>query len=220
MNMEKISNRVKKIRKIKQRSLHDCAKLLGISKEDYLRFEEGDHALSLPDLELLAIFFEIPPEALIDESDIEIDQYSILEEDKKPIYTSLRSKMIGAQLAFERQILGLSLEELVERTGISSEVLVSYENSTTPVPMDHLVAICDQLDLPIQSLLFKLNPDEGHIDETSEESEIEPDTVESGDEGEKQGVDLYHQIIMGLKSIPKKDQAEIAKMILQKMKTQ
>ena len=218
--MEKISNRVKQIRKIKQRSLHDCAKLLGISKEEYLKFEEGDHALSLPELELLALFFEISPETLIEESDIEFDQYSILEEEKKPIYTSLRGKMIGAQIAFERQKLGLSLEELVERTGISSEVLMSYENNTTPVPMDHLAAICDQLDLPFQSLLFKLNPDEGHIDETSEESEVEPDFIESGAEGEKQGEDIYHQIIMGLKSIPKKDQAEIVKKILQKMKTQ
>jgi transcriptional regulator with XRE-family HTH domain len=218
MEKEKIANRLKQIRKIKQRSLHDCANLLGISKEEYLGVEEGQHSLSLPELELLALFFEIPPESLLEDSSFSLDHYSILQDDKKPIFTNLRSKMIAAQLASERQNLGISLEEMNERTGISMEILEIYENGHSSIPLDHLALMCDQLDLSIQSLLFQLKPKDENIDETPEQTEWRPELSEHDPEVEEQGDDLYHQIIQGMKTIPEKDQAEIAKMILQRMR--
>jgi transcriptional regulator with XRE-family HTH domain len=217
-NMEKLANRLKQIRKIKQRSLHDCAKLLGISKEEYLRVEDGQHSLSLPELELLAVFFEIPPESLLEESNFRLDHYSILQDDKKPIFTNLRSKMIAAQLASERQNLGISLEEIHERTGISREILGTYENGSSSIPLDHLSQLCNQLDLSIQSLLFQLKPVDENIDETPEQTEWRPELSKHEPKVEEQDDNLHYQIIQGMKTIPEKDQAEIAKMILQRMR--
>ena len=38
--MNQIATKIREVRLIKHRSLHDCAKFLGISKEEYLKFEE------------------------------------------------------------------------------------------------------------------------------------------------------------------------------------
>lgn len=217
--MEKIANRLKQIRIIKQRSLHDCAKLLGISKEEYLSFEDGQNSLSLPELELLALFFEIPSELLFEESNIDLDHYSILQDNKKPIFTSLRSKMITAQLASERQNFGMSLEEMSKKTGISLEILEAYEGGCSSIPLDHLVLICDQLDLSVQSLLFHLEPKDENNNESPEHAEWRPEFSEQKSDVEEDDGDLYQHIIQGMKSIPEKDQAEIAKTILQRMKS-
>lgn len=216
--MEKIANRLKHIRVIKQRSLHDCAKFLGISKEEYLSFEDGKNSLSLPELELLALFFEIFPELLFEESNIDLDHYSILQDNKKPIFTSLRSKMIATKLASERLNLGISIEEMSNNTGISLEILEAYESSYASIPLDHLVLICGQLDLSIQSLLFHLEPKDEKIGDSSEQAEWQPELLGQKPDIEEDDGDLYQHLIQGMKSISEKDQAEIAKTILQRMK--
>lgn len=216
--MEKIANRLKQIRVIKQRSLHDCAKLLGISKEEYLGFEDGQNFISLPELELLALFFEISPELLFEESNIDLDHYSILQDNKKPIFTNLRSKIITTQLASERLDLGISLEEVSKNTGISLDILEAYESNHASIPLDHLDLICSQLDLSIQSLLFHLEPKDENIDDSPEHAEWRPELSGEKQDVEEDDGDLYQHIIQGMKSIPEKDQAEIVKTILQRMK--
>ena len=215
--MENISNRIKQIRKIKQRSLHDCAKLLEISKEDYLQFEEGQASLSLPELELLAIFLEVPPEMLLDESDIEFDNFSLLQEGKKSIFVALRNKMIGAQLAFERTNNGISLDELNENTGISLEVLLTYEDNNASIPLNHLFLICNELDLDIKSLLLQENFAE--MDGAQEQIERQPEFSKVVSEFETEDTDLYQEIIRGMKRLPEEDQADIAKFLLKKLKS-
>jgi transcriptional regulator with XRE-family HTH domain len=126
--------------------------------------------------------------------------------------------MIAAQLASERQNLGISLEEMNKRTGISLEILEIYENGHSSIPLDHLALISDQLDLSIQSLLFQLKSTGENIDETPEQAEWRPELSEHEPDVEEQDDDLYHQIIQGMKTIPERDQAEIAKMILQRMR--
>ena len=53
-----IPERIKTIRKSKRRSIHDCATILGLSKGTYLNIEKGLEPITLPELELLALYFE------------------------------------------------------------------------------------------------------------------------------------------------------------------
>ncbi len=217
--MNKLSNQIKHIRTIKQRSLHDCAKLLDISKEDYHQFEEGNGSLSLPEIELLAIYLEIPPEVLFEDFSLDFDSFSLLKEEKKHIFTELRNKMIGTQLSMERENIGLSLDELSDMTAIPFEALESYENASSDIPLDHLVMICDHLDIPVQSLLFQISPNEFETITTEKNHQERPDFNKQALENNEEQVDLYQQMIRGIKSMPAKDQAEIAKLLLKKLKS-
>ena len=217
--MKTISNQIKKIRKVKQRSLHDCAKLIGISKEEYHDFEEGNASLSLPEIELLAIYFEIPPIFLFRDSNIEFEIYSLLSEEKKQIFKNLRNKMIGARLAFERDNVGLGLEDLNNETGISVELLESYEGTNSDIPLDHLTLICNQLNISLESLLFQDIPNKTETSTTEKHLHENPEYLEKVSESNDDQNDFYQQMIRGIKSMPQKDQAEIAKMLLERLKS-
>ncbi len=218
ITMEIIPNRIKKIRQLKQRSIHDCAKLLGISKEDYLNFEEGRTSLCLPELELLALFLEIPPEIFIEESNMEIDYFSLITSERKQKYIDLRNKMVQARLASERVKNGLNLEDLSQEIGIPFGLLRSYEEIGMAIPLDHLMMICKRLNLSIKSLLLVTKKSKMQNDETLEETQWQPEFLDSDIDNKDGKEELYKQIIQGIKSISEKDQAEIVKLLLEKLK--
>ena len=216
--MNNISSRVKQIRKLKQRSLHDCAKLLGISKEKYHQFEEGEASISLPEIELLTSFFEIPPEIIFQDSSLDTGQHSILEDNTKPTFINLRNKMIGAQLSIERQNCGMSLEDLENKTNIPVDLLIMYEDGNTSIPTNDLFLICHHLEIPLKSLLFQPQSVDMDADQTVEETEPKLQNQKQVENGDNNQDDVYQQLLQGIKNIPEKDQADIAKIILQKLK--
>lgn len=217
--MEKIVERIKQIRKLKNRSLHDCAKVLNIQKERYHHFEDGNGVLSLPELELLAIFLEVPLQSFFQDSDLELDQAALLSEEKMPIYKNLRDKIIRTKLNLEIEKKGISLENLNDKTGISLQTLKSYQENGESIPFDHITQITEHLGIPINSLLQDtLESDEEFIiGKDQEQSQWEPEYQDSRgipDEEETPQTVLLEAV----KSLSITDQAEIAKLLLEKLK--
>lgn len=213
---EELHEKIKTIRMSLHFSIHDCAKLLGISQGSYLAFEKGEQYLSLPDLEILALYFGMPLEAFFNDQYKRLYQLTLLQDSIRPNYQLLRQKVIRTQLSLERQAAGLSLEELGEATGISVESLRDYEEETIPVPIDDLQKICQQLGKHLDAFF----PDDRQLSETlnlpgtgfqefiDEEVFIEDDELDES----------FVQILAKLRQIPKADQAKIAKEILDKLK--
>ena len=213
---EELHEKIKTIRMSLHFSIHDCAKLLGISQGNYLAFEKGETHLSLPDLEILALYFGLPLDAFFTDQYKRLYQLTLLQDSIRPHYQLLRQKVIRTQLSLERQAAGLTLEQLGEATGIPLETLKGYEEDTTPIPLDDLQKVCQQLGKNIDSFF----PDDRQIAETFHLPEqnmsdlIEEELFVEGD-----GLDeSFVQILAKLREIPKADQAEIAKEILNKLK--
>ncbi|AYL94286.1 helix-turn-helix domain-containing protein [Mucilaginibacter celer] len=53
----------------------------------------------------------------------------------------------GRKLVLERAYRVMSLEQLAERTGISTSVLSAIEEGTTDFPIDYMLLIFDALDI-------------------------------------------------------------------------
>lgn len=213
-----IPERIKLIRTLKQRSLHDCAKLLGIEKEQYHQFEEGVLLFSLPEIELLATFLEIPIKMLFEDAFDPFDNISVLVNEKKAVYINLRNKMIMAQLAVERKARDISLKALNQGTDIPIDILQSYEANQTAIPLDDLILICEYLETPIETFLRLEEPDENTPQESEKEANWEPEYPEVISEETDEDESRYQQLTQALRAIPQKDQAEIAKILLQKLK--
>jgi len=213
---EELHEKIKTIRMSLHFSIHDCAKLLGISQGNYLAFEKGETHLSLPDLEILALYFGLPLEAFFTDQYKRLYQLTLLQDSIRPHYQLLRQKVIRTQLSLERQAAGLTLEELSESTGIPLENLRSYEEDVFPIPLDELQKICQQLGKHIDTFF----PDDRQIAETLRlPSQGIQDIVDEEIFVEGDGLDeSFVQILAKLREIPKADQAEIAKEILGKLK--
>src|SRR5512143_2855084 len=84
-------------RKALRRSIEECAQAIGVSPEQFQEYEKGNSAPSLPQLELLALFFNIPVEhfwgrqALSGSAPVETLQ-------EKERLVQLRNRVIGTNL--------------------------------------------------------------------------------------------------------------------------
>lgn len=218
--MEKIAERVKKIRKLKNRSLHDCAKRLDISKKDYHQFEEGQGVLSLPEIELLAIFLEVPIPSLFEPSEAGLDRLLLLSDERKPSYKHLRNKMIQTKLNIEMADLDISVENLNQDTGIPLETLKSYQNNGARIPFAHLAIICDRLGISIKSLLPEETQanQEAPMHEHLKQLQWQPEYHDNENNDLVDEDKQLQEIFRAIKNLTLKDQAEIAKILLEKLK--
>ncbi len=217
--MEKIVERIKQIRKLKNRSLHDCAKVLNIPKERYHHFEEGNGVLSLPELELLAIFLEVPMQSLFQDSDLELDQAALLSEEKMPVYKNLRDKMIRTKLNLEMENKGISVENLNDKTGIAMQTLKSYQENGESIPFDHLTRITELLGIPINSLLQNTFESDQEVmkEKNQEQAQWQPKYQDNREMSVEE--ETPHMVLLqAVKRLSIKDQAEIAKLLLEKLK--
>jgi transcriptional regulator with XRE-family HTH domain len=130
-----------------RRDAEACARAVGLTVEAFTEVEQGQRVLSLPQLEVLAMFLERPmayfwgsaapaPERERDYSG----------------YLDLRQRIIGAQLRQARMDTHRSLEEAAEAVGRTPEKIAAYEAGTEPVPFFVLEAMARYLGVSVRDL--------------------------------------------------------------------
>ena len=125
---------------------------MGLKAAAYTQLEAGEYTISLPQLEAIALFLNIPmgyfwgSEQL--KADAEIDFAKLIE---------LRHRVIGVLLSQQRLRSHQSLAELAEVLEVDEEVLKSYEMGEQPIPYLHLEQLCRHLDVSVSYFLDDLH---------------------------------------------------------------
>lgn len=133
------------------RSYDDCATYLHVTADQVERWEFGDEAPSLPQLELLAFYLDVPVSHFwgVDTLQATSEDYVSIQQE----YLSLRNRMIGALLRIARDDTNLTLEALSEQTHISVDQISSYETGEVSVPMHELTVISNALNKNVSYFL-------------------------------------------------------------------
>ena len=137
--------------------IKDCANAIGIGSSTYSSYEKGKKAPSLPELEALSMFFDIPlshfwgTEAVSDDpSPIEkIDLTRLVE---------LRQRMIGALLRQERQEAGFSMKALAKECQLPQSRIKAYEMGERPIPIPELEVILSILEGNVEDFFDSNGP--------------------------------------------------------------
>lgn len=143
---QKLGELVKNARVHAERSEEECAQVLGISTEHLTKAEQGEHMLSLPDLEALAIYLGVPmgyfwgTESL-GERISQVDFNKLIE---------LRNRVIGVLLRQLRLKARRTQKDLAEATGIDNSDIRQYETGQIPIPYLHLEQLCLELGVSIE----------------------------------------------------------------------
>jgi transcriptional regulator with XRE-family HTH domain len=122
-------------------SPEECAQILGISVAEYAQAETGEYDVSLPELEALAIFLNVPmgyfwgSDSL--SKDIGVDYQDMI---------VLRNRVIGVLLNQLRLRARRSRKETAEHLGIPESHIEAYEMGDTAVPYLHLEQLARFLD--------------------------------------------------------------------------
>ncbi len=133
------------------KTLRDCAKLLGCSPHAMSQYEHGRSGISLPELELLASFFEVPVSYFWDEESAVLEKRIDLPPAEKLI--PLRQKMIGVCLRQARKEAGKTQRECAEILDVSTHTISKYEYGKKPLPFPQLERLASFLEIPLSHFL-------------------------------------------------------------------
>lgn len=133
------------------RSLDNCAQLLRTSAEQVESWEYGEEAPSLPQLELLAFYLDVPISHFWGVDTLEATAADPVSAQTE--YIALRDRMIGALLHLAREEAGISLDALSPETGVSAEQIARYESGEVSVPMHELTVLSNVLKKNISYFL-------------------------------------------------------------------
>lgn len=137
-------------RELNERSTEETAAYLGIPSKDLRKIEKGEVSPSLPQLESLARYFNIPLDVLLSEKtepkDASVDQ------NKVPAVIGLRNRIIALMLKRARVEQNMSLDDVSTTAGIEAGILEEYETGKVSIPLADLEEICSILGIAMRSL--------------------------------------------------------------------
>lgn len=135
-----------------RRSVEECAEAIGVTPEMFKTFEAGEAAPSLPQLENLAYFLDLPVEHFWEGEALSESKATGAVQDANRL-NQIRNHIIGTRLKLSRTERNLSLKELAEITSIPVERLTAFEGSQASVSLPELEVIAAALDIRVETFL-------------------------------------------------------------------
>jgi len=153
-------------------SMKECGDLIGQTGRTISKYEDGDKSPSLPELEVLAFYLDIPLDQFWGKStrseDSPVDALGNIQQ-----RLELRDLRIGALLRKTRQDKDLSMTEVAEELDITTYRLKSYEKGKFAVPIPELEALAGIYELDLDEFFS----DKGPIADWSAEQQAVQDFV-------------------------------------------
>ena len=134
-------------RQVARRSEEECAQVIGLSTQEYHGIETGQQAPTLPQLELLAYFLNVPLGQFWSNQTLSNEQPELSETKRIQI---LRQKMIGTTLRMVRSAQNISIQDLSLKSGLSIITLEKYEAGNEPISLPELEILAAILDTSVE----------------------------------------------------------------------
>ncbi len=138
-------------RTVRNRPAEMCAKAIGVSPEEYQRMEAGEIAPTLPQLELLAYFLDVPLEHFWGSQALST-QTSAEPAEPSAQLLKIRQRIIATRIRLARSNLNLSTAELAEKSTVPEEKIVRYETGDEPIPLPDLEILASSMQLSNEEL--------------------------------------------------------------------
>ncbi len=140
-----------------RRSIQECATAISIKASVFRAYEEGSKAPSLPELESLVYYLDLPidhfwggkakSEGPAPHENIDLSRLM-----------AVRQRKIGALLRQERMNTSISIRNLAQATGISAARIKAYELGERAIPLPELEVLVAQLGGRLESFFDRNGP--------------------------------------------------------------
>lgn len=140
-----------------RRKIKECADAIGVKSGVFRAYEEGRKSPSLPELETLVYYLDLPIDHFWSR-EIKSNAPLPIETLDLPKLTAVRQRKIGALLRQERTNAGISIRNLAQETGISGARIKAYELGERPIPLPELEALVSALGGRIETFLDRSGP--------------------------------------------------------------
>jgi transcriptional regulator with XRE-family HTH domain len=140
-----------------RRSVDDCAEAIGVRKSQLKSYEEGVRSPSLPELEALVFYLDLPLDHFWSK-EIKSAAVSPIQNIDLPRLLAIRQRKIGALLRQERMNASISIRNLATKTGIAGSRIKAYELGESPIPLPELEVLITTLGGRIESFFDRSGP--------------------------------------------------------------
>lgn len=154
---KKLGILIRDARMVARRNVKECADAIGIKSGIFRAYEEGRRAPSLPELETLVYFLDLPIDHFWGK-EIKSNAPLPYENLDLPKLLAVRQRKIGALLRQERMNASVSIRNLAHETGISGARIKAYELGERPIPLPELELLVTTLGGQIESLFDRSGP--------------------------------------------------------------
>jgi transcriptional regulator with XRE-family HTH domain len=144
-------------RTLARRNVTECARAIGVKPGQYRAYEDGRRAPSLPELEALVYYLDLPLDHFWSK-EIKSGKPMPHETLDLPKLMAVRQRKIGALLRQERMNASVSIRNVALATGLSNSRIKSYELGERPIPLPELEAMIKALGGRIESLFDRSGP--------------------------------------------------------------
>jgi transcriptional regulator with XRE-family HTH domain len=140
-----------------RRSVQECAQAIGVRPGIFRAYEEGSRAPSLPELESLVFYLDLPLDHFWSR-EIKSASTSPHQKVDLPKLLSIRQRKVGALLRQERMNASISIRNLAQSTGIASSRIKAYELGERAIPLPELEVLVSRLGGRIESFFDRNGP--------------------------------------------------------------
>jgi len=140
-----------------RRSVQECAEAIGVRTSQLKSYEEGVRSPSLPELEALVFYLDLPLDHFWSK-EIKSAAASPIQNIDLPRLLAIRQRKIGALLRQERMNASISIRNLAAKTGITGSRIKAYELGESPIPLPELEVLVSTLGGRIESFFDSSGP--------------------------------------------------------------
>jgi transcriptional regulator with XRE-family HTH domain len=134
-----------------------CGEIIGVTSRTINKYEMGEKSPSLPELEVLAFYLDVPLERFWE--DMMPDSHDKMESLKNLSQRlELRQLKIGASLRKFRLDTKLSMKDVSDKLGLTTYRLKSYEKGSFAVPVAELNALLRLYERELGDLVVDSGP--------------------------------------------------------------
>ena len=140
-----------------RRTVQECAQAIGVRPGLFRAYEDGSHAPSLPELEALVYYLDLPLDHFWSRQ-IKSTNMSRMQNVDLPRLLAIRQRKVGALLRQERMNASISIRNLAQSTGIASSRIKAYELGERSIPLPELELLVSTLGGRIETFFDRSGP--------------------------------------------------------------
>jgi transcriptional regulator with XRE-family HTH domain len=149
---KKLGILIRNAREINKVTQEECARVVGVSIDQFDSFETGESSISLPQLEIIAFFLTIPLSHFLG-STLYPEKTVFPEESDLQTFYELRHKKIAAKLQSLRDEKQLTPEQMLKNSQLTEEEYLAFESGESPVSLQALNSLAYTLGVPLKVFL-------------------------------------------------------------------
>jgi transcriptional regulator with XRE-family HTH domain len=157
IRMKKLAILIRDLRRVFRKGPDEIAEVMGVSLEEFHSIEQGKTAPTLPQLEAVACFLDIPASYFWTKN-VMPEEEVFMDAKARKTLRKIRNRYLGVRLRQLRNRIPLSEDALAEKTSLTTDMIRKYESGKVSIPIPVLENLLRGLGSGVEDVFDQSGP--------------------------------------------------------------